>query len=273
MALTLTSPKNPRVKALMALAKGKERAETGLFSVEGAREIARALDAGYVVAESFAAPDLLSDEARAVLRRTEKSCAPHIVSADVFAKIAMRDDKDGIVFVFKARSHRLGDLHNGGAAPLVIAVESVEKPGNLGALLRSADGAGATAVVAIGSGGDFYHQHVIRNSLGTVFAMPTATASLDEVVAHARANRWTIFAAALSDRAIDCFAADFSKPCIILLGTEATGLSPAAIAAADQVIKIPMAGIADSLNVSAAGAVLMYEASRQRRGHLPTSRK
>lgn len=257
---------------LMALAKGKERATQGVFSTEGAREIERAIAAGYQAVEAFLAPALLSPGAQKILQSLPKSCSQLSVSSALYGRIAMREDKDGLVVVFKMRTHTLAALPRT-AAPLIVAVEAVEKPGNLGALLRSADGAGVSAVVAVGSGADFYHQHVIRNSLGTVFSVPVAVASLPELVAYAKAHGLTIYAAALTDQSISCFDADLAKPCVIMLGTEATGLSDAAIAAADQVIKIPMAGIADSLNVSAAGTVLIYEALRQWTCRHPTSRR
>jgi len=270
--LELTSAKNPRIKALMALSKGKERAAQGVFSVEGAREIERALTAGYAAVEAFLAPGLLSEAAQKVLNSLPKACAQMSVSDDLYGRIAMREDKDGLVVVFNMRSHTLKDLP-AVKAPLIIAMEAVEKPGNLGALLRSADGAGVSAVVAVGSGADFYHPHVIRNSLGTVFSVPVAAASLDELVAYAKKNGLKIFAAALTNAAISCFDADLTQPCVIMLGTEATGLTAAALAQADQAIKIPMAGIADSLNVSAAGTVIIYEASRQWISRHPTSRR
>lgn len=264
--LRISSPQNPKVKAAAALCKHRERQQTGLFIVEGAREIDRALASGYEVTQAFYCPEAMSPEGYALIGALRsKLTGPMFleVGLDAFAKLAMREGADGVAVVAKQKPHALSGLHLG-RAPLVMALEAVEKPGNLGALLRTADGAGADAVVVLEATVDVYNPNVIRSSLGTVFKVPVVACSTADFVAFCRRGGLGICAAALTDRAVDYAQVDYRGATALLLGSEAHGLSPALIAAADHVVKIPMLGIADSLNVAAAGAVLLYEARRQR---------
>lgn len=264
--LRISSVQNPRLKSTVALTKQRERQRTGLFLVEGAREIERALQSHYEVTQVFYCPEALSPAGYAVLGalRSQLLAPPIIeVSSDAFARLAMREGSDGLVVVAKQKVRALKDLSLSSSS-LILALEAVEKPGNLGALLRTADGAGVEAVVVLEPTVDIYNSNVIRASLGTVFRVPVVSTSMAELKRICQQHKLTIYAAALTESAMPYYKIDYRSGSVLLLGSEAHGLSSALIADADQVVKIPMLGIADSLNVSAAGAVLMYEARRQR---------
>jgi TrmH family RNA methyltransferase len=261
--LQLTSSANPRIKAAVALRTAKGRAAQGRFGVEGAREIGRALRAGFRPEAVFQCPDALSPAAQALA--AELSAAPECyeVPRSVFDRMVVREGSDGLLVIFAIRTRQLADLSLP-AAPLVLAVQGIEKPGNLGALLRSADGAGADAIVVLDRPLDLFHPQVIRGSLGTVFGLPVVAASSAEFRDFCRQRGIAVHAAALVDRAVPYDAAHFREPTALLLGEEAHGLTEDWLANADVCVKIPMLGAADSLNVSVAGAILLYEARRQR---------
>ncbi len=261
--LQITSVKNPRIKSVVDLGTAKERRRRQQFTVEGAREIKRALDCGYKIVEVYICSDVLSADAKAL---EHQFIAAHTVevSKPVFEKIAMRSDKDGLVAVFAARRYVFDDVKLS-KNPLIIAVQGIEKPGNLGALIRSADATGVDCVVVLDDEADMYHQHVIRNSLGAVFHIPVVSMSSTEFRSAMQALRVATYAAALTDSARSYIDFDYKGATAFVLGEEAKGLTDDWLTADQNVVKLPMLGIADSLNVSAAGAVLLYEALRQRR--------
>lgn len=265
--LQITSARNPRILAALELAKPRERERRGVFAVEGVREIGRALAAGLRPVEAFWLADReLAPEAAdlAVRLRTERGLVYAEVSRPVLDRLVVREGSDGLYVIF-ARPPALGlDDLDLPAAPLLLGVQGVEKPGNLGALLRVADGAGVHAVVVLDGTADPTNPNTIRASLGTVFALPIVSAGSADFRAWCGANHIGVYAAALSDRAIPYAAAHYRAGAAILLGSEAHGLDGYWLEAADAVVRIPMAGIADSLNVATAGAVLLYEAVRQR---------
>jgi TrmH family RNA methyltransferase len=268
----LTSTANPRVKAVVRLRDRRDRDATGLAVVDGVREIRRAMDAGVELVEAFATESLASSaDARALLARLAASGHPATeVAEPVLLRIAFGDRTDGIVAVIRMPHPTLADVHFPAppGAALIAVVEGVEKPGNLGAILRSADGAGLDAVVAADPRTDLANPNAIRASLGTIFARPVVEASTADTLAWLRANRLQIVAARV-DGAIDYAAHDFRGPVAIVLGAEAEGLSEAWRAPDVRAVRLPMHGVADSLNVSAAAAVLFYEARRQRDATTP----
>lgn len=263
----LTSTANRRVKAVVRLRDRRERDATGLALVDGVREIGRAIDAGVEVVETFAARSLVtSAEAGALLAGLAAS--GHRVTdvgERVLVRIAFGDRTDGIVAVVRMPRPTLADIHLPAppAAALVAVVEGVEKPGNLGAILRSADGAGLDAIVAADPRTDLANPNVIRASLGTIFARPVVPASTTETIDWLRERGLTIVAARVDGR-VDYVAQDLRGPVAIVLGAEAEGLSAAWDAPDVRGVRLPMHGVGDSLNVSAAAAVLFYEARRQR---------
>lgn len=265
----LTSTANPRVKAVVRLRDRRERDASGLAIVDGIREIRRAIDAGVEVVEAFAAASLAtSADATGLIVALNAAGHPvTLVSEPVLVRIAFGDRTDGIVAVIRMPRPTLADIRSPAppGTPLIAVVEGVEKPGNLGAILRSADGSGLDAVVAADPRTDLANPNVIRASLGTIFARPVVEASTPDTLAWLRANGLTIVAARV-DGAVDYADQDFRGPVAIVLGAEAGGLSGAWRAADVRAVRLPMLGVADSLNVSATAAVLFYEARRQRSG-------
>ncbi|MHB8397533.1 MAG: TrmH family RNA methyltransferase [Candidatus Limnocylindrales bacterium] len=266
--LEITSPANPRVREVLRLRERRERDRTGSTIVDGAREIRRALEAGVeIFAIYMDETRATSDEARAaldVVRRRDRTVAPIAVSPDVFDRLAYGDRADGLVAVVRTPSVRLAQILLP-ADPFVAIVEGVEKPGNLGAILRSADGAGLDAIVAADPVTDIFNPNTIRASLGTVFARPVASATAEETLGWLRANGIRVVAARV-DAEIPYTDVPLGGPLAIVLGSEAGGLTAQWNAADIVAVRLPMLGTADSLNVSTAAAILFYEALRQRRG-------
>jgi TrmH family RNA methyltransferase len=262
----ITSKDNPRVKAATRLRGRRERDRTSLTLVDGVRETLRALQGGAVLREVFFAPELLVGlEAKTLLERLREESVPVLeLGRDAFEKLAYGDRLDGVVAVAETPLRTLADLALP-AEPLIGVIEGVEKPGNLGAVLRTADGAGLDAVIVAESATDLFNPNIIRASLGTVFVVPVCVASSDEVLAWLEARDIAIVAARV-DGSDDYTAADYRGAVAIALGSEARGLSDAWAASARASVRVPMMGVADSLNVSATAAVLFYEALRQRRG-------
>jgi RNA methyltransferase, TrmH family len=267
MPTPLTSPANPRVKAVARLRDRREREATGLTIVDGAREIRRAIYAGVEFVEVFVhEPTAHGVDARAVLDRLGPGGWTDVSEA-VLARLSFGDRSEGIVAVVRPPRLGLADLHLP-AERLVAVLEGVEKPGNLGAVMRSADGAGLDAVIAADPRTDLFNPNAIRASLGTIFGRPVVEASAAETVAWLRAEGVRIVAARV-DATIDYTDADLTGSVAIVLGSEASGLSDAWHADDTIAVRLPMLGLADSLNVSAAAAVLFYEALRQRRSGAP----
>jgi RNA methyltransferase, TrmH family len=266
----LTSLANPRVKAAAALRERRERERTGLTLVDGARELRRALEAGAEVVEAFVCEPLLAGpDARAALDLLRsRGIATHAASEAVFAKLAFGERAEGLVGVVRIPSLGLSDLSLP-EDPLVAVIESVEKPGNVGAVLRSADGAGADAVVAASPRTDVFNPNAIRASAGTVFTVGIAAAPTAEVIVWLRERGLRIVAARVEAERLYT-AADLTGPLAIVLGAEAEGLTDAWTADDIEAVRLPMLGAADSLNVSVSAAVLLYEARRQR-GIPPTN--
>jgi TrmH family RNA methyltransferase len=232
--------------------------------VDGAREVRRALESGADVVEAFICEPLLAGEdARAALGALEsRRVATTSTSETAFAKIAFGDRADGIVAVVRIPSMRLDDLDLTDE-PLVVVVEGVEKPGNLGAVLRSADGAGADALIAASPRTDLMNPNTIRASAGTIFSLPIAAAPTDEVIGWLRARSIRIVAT-LVDAETLYTDTDLTGGVAVAFGSEADGLTAGWRAPDVTAVRLPMRGIADSLNVSVSAAVVLYEARRQR---------
>ena len=263
----ITSTTNPRIRAALALRDRRERERSGLTIVDGARELRRALDAGVEVVEAFACGSMLAGEdARVALTRLEAGSAPvHQVTVAAFARLAFGDRAEGLVAVIRAPDLGLERL----APPtdaLVVVIEGVEKPGNIGAVLRSADGAGADAVIAASPRTDLLNPNVIRASAGTVFTMPLAVAPSAVVRDWLHDRRIRILVTRV-DASVPYTSVDLSGPVAIVLGAEDVGLSDTWGGPHVDAIRLPMRGMADSLNVSVTAAVVLYEARRQRERH------
>jgi TrmH family RNA methyltransferase len=260
----ITSRQNARVKEAAKLRSGRQRERQRRFLIDGAREILRAIGAGVEVVEAFICEPLLhDDESRdAAARLAESSAIVATVSEEVFEKVCFGERTGGVLAVARTPSRSLEQLKLS-AAPLVAVLEGIEKPGNVGAVLRSADGAGVDAVIVADPRTDLFNPNTIRASLGAVFDANVCTATTDETLAWLRAHKLSIFAAR-PDAELLYTTADFRGPAAIVLGSEAEGLSDKWLGVDVTGVKLPMRGVADSLNVSATAAVLFYEAQRQR---------
>jgi TrmH family RNA methyltransferase len=261
--LEITSPANPRVKQLVALRHRRARDRAGVTLVEGYEELDLALSAGVRPLTLYVCPELTGDSARPMIGRVAGLGAEVIrVSRPVFAKIAYRESPDGWLAVVPAVPAGLS-LLDPGPRPLVLVCEGVEKPGNLGAILRTADAAGVAAVIAADPVTDWGNPNVVRASKGTVFSVPVASATSAEVLAWI-ADRSLALVAAAPEGDVPLTDADLSGPTAIVVGSEARGLPAAWLDRADIRVRIPMFGRADSLNVATSAAILVYEAVRQR---------
>ncbi len=252
MTETITSVQNPKIKQLLALQeKSRLRRETGLFVVEGRRELQHCIDAGFEVRTIFACDEICACE------------LPHIsISSGLYRKMAYREGTEGIIAEVKVRNRRLEDLMLK-PEPLIIVLESVEKPGNLGAVLRSADAAGADAVIVCDPLTDLFNPNLIRASLGAAFTVPTVACTSAEAIVWLKAHGIQILTAQLQDSEW-YYNTDMKRGTAIVIGTEATGLTQAWRDTADAHVKIPMLGAMDSLNASVSAAILLFEAVRQR---------
>lgn len=260
------SPKNPMVVALSRLKDRRARAKTKTYLVEGTREASRALAAGVEVERLLLCPELVSDPdgVVAVRAKAEAAGAPvSTLSAAAFARISMREHPDGVVL--HVRSSRLApaDVRLAHRA-LVLILDGLEKPGNVGALLRTADAAGVDAVFLTGAGTDLENPNVIRASMGSVFAMPVAVGSAEQVAERVHEAGLTLVATVPAAERTH-WDLDLTGGVAFVIGEEHAGLSAAWLELADTRVRIPMrAELADSLNASVAGAIVLYEALRQR---------
>lgn len=265
MTERITSAANPRLKAAARLRGRRERDRAGLTLIDGVRETLRALAAGVTLREAFVLPEALAEQEMQALReRLAEERVPLIeLSRDAFQKLAYGDRLDGVIALAEAAPRALVELVLP-PDPLICVVEGVEKPGNLGAIVRSADGAGVNAVIVADTATDLFNPNIIRASIGTVFAIPVAVASSGDVLQWLDKRDIEIIAARVQASA-DYTEADYRGAVAIALGSEARGLSDPWAELARASVHVPMMGVADSLNVSATAAILFYEALRQRR--------
>ena len=253
---SITSAQNPKIKNLLLLQeKSRARRDQGLFVVEGRRELEHCLEGGFTVKTLFVCPEITGEE---VL----PSPAIIEIPLELYKKVAYRDSTEGIIAEVEYKALTLEDLHLP-ENPLIVVLESVEKPGNLGAVLRSADAAGADAVLIGDPLTDLYNPNLIRASIGAVFTVPVVAAPSADIIAFLKDRGIQILTAQLQDSSL-YYDVDMTRGTAIVMGTESTGLTPIWRQAADAHIRIPMLGRLDSLNVSVSAAILLFEAVRQR---------
>lgn len=256
----ISSSQNPKIKELLLLIeKSRERREKGLFTVEGVREISNCIKSGYHLESLFFCEDLLSPRKELL----EEAHSLYSVSRNVYSKIALRSSTEGAVAVFKEKKLQLDDIALS-ATPIVLILESVEKPGNLGAVLRTADAAGVDAVIICDPLTDLYNPNIIRASIGGIFSVQVAVCSSEDALQWLRKHHFTILSAQLQDSE-PYYDVDMTCATAIVFGTESEGLSSFWRVSSDKKILIPMLGKLDSLNVSVSAAILSYEALRQRK--------
>ncbi len=262
MSFAISSLQNPRLKELrLLMEKSKERRETGLFVIDGWKEIIMAKEAGYYIRQLFVRD---GSTYKKEIDELWPENRPESVKVfrDIFDKLAYRGITSGAIAVAEARSHRLEDL-NLSVNPVVLVLDAVEKPGNLGAMIRTADATAADAVICCDTATDLYNPNVIRSSVGCVFGVPVALASREETIEWLKSNKIQILTTSLKASVVYT-KADLTKATAFVLGTEATGVDPVWEETSEQNVILPMLGKNDSLNVSNTAAVLLYETLRQR---------
>lgn len=266
----LSSLQNPKIKQTVKLRDRDERDESDLFLIEGYRELLRAIGAKRKIDTLFICPELFLGENEETLISqvaSQKDVALYRCDEKVFRKISYRDRPDGLLAI-APQSHLtledLGRLIKNKPSPLIIVAEAIEKPGNLGTILRSSDAVGLDGVIVCDRCTDIHNPNVVRASVGTLFTLPVVEAKGDETLTWLREKGFNILAAT-PHAEIEFTEADLKGPLAIAVGTEQLGLSERWMKSADLQVKIPMRGVADSLNVAMATTLLLYEALRQRR--------
>ncbi|MEO5787922.1 MAG: RNA methyltransferase [Gelidibacter sp.] len=258
----ITSVQNPYIKELYLLKeKSRDRKKSGLFLIEGAREIELALKGNYQLETILYYPEIFSEAQVNSLKSAQTKIIQ--ISKDVYQKLAHRDTTEGIIAVAKTKSHDLNNIKFKSENPLILVAEAPEKPGNIGAILRTADAANVDAVIIANPKTDLYNPNIIRSSVGCIFTNQIATGSTSEIISFLKGENIAIYCAALQTSELYT-TQDFTKATAIVMGTEATGLSAEWLEQSTQNIVIPMQGEIDSMNVSVAAGILIFEAKRQR---------
>lgn len=262
MHLKITSLKNPVIKKILLLKeKSKERKKDKAFIIEGKRELSLAIKANYEINTILFYPEIITlDE---VLKYATNQTDIIEISKNIFEKLAYRSTTEGLIAVAKSKDHSLKNIRFKSDNPLILVAEAPEKPGNIGAILRTADAAGLDAVLIANPKTDLYNPNIIRSSVGCIFTNTIGTGSTQEILSFLNDKKITVFAAALHKDAEKYTKKDYTKPSAIVVGTEATGLSDIWLENSQKII-IPMRGEIDSLNVSVSAAIIIFEAVRQR---------
>lgn len=259
----ITSIQNSYIKNLLKLQeKSRERKKQGLFLIEGKREISLAIAANYKFENILFLESFISEHE--ILHLFNQNVNRTTISKDVYQKLAYRDSTEGIIAVVKTKSFALDTIHFKNENPLILVIEGVEKPGNIGALLRTSDAANIDAVFIANPRSDLYNSNIIRSSIGCVFTNQIAIGTSEEIISFLKEKKIDIFATTLQN-SNEYHQENYTKPTAIVVGTEAIGLSEIWRSQATQNIKIPMQGKIDSMNVSVAAAIVIFEAKRQRK--------
>lgn len=268
--LSITSLQNPKIKQVVHLRDRRERDEKGLFLIEGYRELFRFAEKGGRAIELFYCPELFlgSNEMALIQLLKDSTTALYPCTPAVFQKISYRDRPDGLLAIAKQQRLSLKDLEKNlpkDRPPFLVIAEAIEKPGNLGTILRSSDASGVDGLIVCDRCTDIFNPNVVRASVGTLFTVPVYEATSEETLTWLKNQKITV-AAATPQAEIEFTQANFKQAIAIAVGTEQLGLSDKWMKGADLQVKIPMCGIADSLNVATATTLLLYEVLRQRRG-------
>lgn len=275
MYKSITSFHNPLIKQIVLLQeKSRERRNTGLFIIEGLREISLALKGGYLLKTVLLCSEIISEEEILKLKKSAGEETEFIeIASEIYQKLAYRSSTEGVLAIAEVKDLNISKLVisaslndrilSGAEGPLILIAEAPEKPGNIGAILRTADAANVDAVIIANPKTDMYNPNIIRSSVGCVFTNKIATGSTLEITSFLKTNNFDIYCAALQ-ASIPYHTCDFKKNTAIVVGTEATGLSEEWLKNSTQNIIIPMQGEIDSMNVSVAAGILIFEAKRQR---------
>jgi len=258
----ITSIQNTYVKDLLKLQeKSRERKKKGLFIIEGKREISLAIAANYNFDTVLFVEDIITE--KEILHLFNENIHRIKISTEVYQKLAYRDSTEGIIAVTKSKNFSLDAIKFSSSNPLILVAEGVEKPGNIGAILRTADAANADAVFISNPKSDMYNSNIIRSSVGCVFTNQIAVGSSEEIISFLLEHNIKIFATTLQN-SNEYNKENYTEGAAIVVGTEATGLTEVFREKATQNINIPMQGKIDSMNVSVAAAIVLFEAKRQR---------
>jgi len=257
----ITSAQNPYIKSLLLLQeKAKARKQTGTFLIEGKREISLAIKGGYLIDTLLFYPELISE--KEINKLVQNGTTIIEINKDIFEKLAYRESTEGVIAVANSKSFGLNDLKLN-ENPLILIAEAPEKPGNIGALLRTADAANLDAVIIANPNGDLYNPNIVRSSVGCLFTNQIATGTTTEIITFLKDRKISFYCATLQN-STSYHTQDYTTATALVVGTEATGLSQEWREASTQNIIIPMQGEIDSMNVSVAAAILIFEAKRQR---------
>lgn len=258
----ISSIQNPYIKDLLKLQdKSRERKKKGLFLVEGQREISLVIKGNYQIEGLLFVANMFSDESlKELTKHTENSIE---ITKEIYQKIAYRDTTEGVIAVVKAKSFSLDTIKFNTTTPLVLVLEGIEKPGNIGAMLRTADAANVDAVFIANPKTDLFNPNIVRSSVGCLFTNQIGIGTSEEIIEFLQENNINIYSATLQN-SNEYHKNDYTQPTALVVGTEATGLTQIWRDKATQNINIPMQGQIDSMNVSVAAAILTFEAKRQR---------
>ncbi|MDO4880135.1 MAG: RNA methyltransferase [Capnocytophaga sp.] len=261
----ITSTQNSFVKELIFLnEKSRNRKKTGHFLIEGLREIRLALAGNYEIETIFFNKNIISEKDFFSIISTKNENIEIIeISSEVYEKLSYRSSTEGILALAKSKNHSLENIIFKKENPLILVAEAPEKPGNIGALLRTADAAGLDAVIIANPKTDLYNPNIIRSSVGCIFTIPIGIGSTSEIINFLKNNNFNVFCAALS-ASVEYQTISYIQRSAIVVGTEDTGLSKEWLKNSTQNIIIPMSGVIDSMNVSVAAAIITFEAKRQR---------
>ncbi|MFA9290371.1 MAG: TrmH family RNA methyltransferase [Solirubrobacteraceae bacterium] len=258
--MLIESLKNPKIKKLLLLeAKKKERKTQNLFVVEGLQENYWALEAGFLAKEFFIYPDIFQNKIK-----LPEDVLKNFISKTLFEKISYRETSGGIIGLYESKYITIDEIKFINTQPLIVVVDAIEKPGNLGAILRSAEASNVDAVILSDSLLDIYNSNVVRASVGALFLNQVVIETSEKVQSWLKKHQITSYATYLNNSSKSIYNFDLKKPTAFVFGTESTGLSESWLSFCDQKIIIPMSGKIDSLNVSNATTICLFEANRQR---------
>ncbi|WP_233897118.1 TrmH family RNA methyltransferase [Tenacibaculum piscium] len=258
----ISSIQNPYIKELLKLQdKSRERKKKGLFLVEGQREISLVIKGNYQIETLLFVPEMFSSDALKTIKVATATCIE--ITKEIYQKIAYRDTTEGVIAVVKSKDFSINLIQFKTENPLVLVLESIEKPGNIGAMLRTTDAANIDAVLIANPKTDLFNPNIVRSSVGCVFTNQIGVGTSEEIIAFLQENNINIYSATLQN-SNEYHKNDYTKSTALVVGTEATGLTQIWREKATQNINIPMQGQIDSMNVSVAAAILTFEAKRQR---------
>lgn len=264
MDKTISSAQNPLIKRIKLLSeKSRERKKQGVFVVEGQREIELALQGGYLLKELLYTPPIASEVFIKELKKQWKAIEYTSITPEIYAKLAYRSTTEGVIALFETKDLSVKKLQFDIENPLILVAEALEKPGNIGALLRTSDAAKVDLVLIANPKTDIYNPNIIRSSVGTVFTNRIATGTTQEILEFLQHQKVAVYCAALQ-ASVGYHTQDYTAATAIVVGTEATGLSKDWMVQSTQNIIIPMSGEIDSMNVSVAAGIIIFEAKRQR---------